>query len=891
MKKLLIEGPVGHMWHPFDLDSVQTGKDLLSVFQNEVVEYINSYTPSIKIDGINGPIRLITNEEGEREFAIDRLSTSPLDIRGVTADRLRERFEKAVLQALDTDEEITIPLHKLVAMGVDLSALKVGTILTITHRKKNKKVAVKRITSGHGFVNDGGVALRALNGALNAAPADMEIVLKELGMWDNPSICLNNDIVHESSKGSGQVNAVKYDEDFIAFHGLNEIFVPEGKKARKTKEIKLTDAQKVALSELVEIINQHNPVEGFRALSPFDTVALKGEVDIDYSPALEEAIEIKMDDQNAVAKSIGQWLADPKIVKPSYDEKYTFADGKKRSYFSKANYVSLIPDQGETQYSVRELLSPEAHPQITEDDYYKFASAAIFYHATRLLGRQVLLTLVNKSEVGNQALTSHEGVVMRSANIFGIDKPIKITGDFIRDGMAGGISQVMVKESIEDAPPQEVGDEEEEQEEVNTRGTKTVAIMPGSFKPPHMGHLQMAEHLSNIADEVLIFVSSPVGAKRLLPFSRSEITYDKAMELWRLLLKGASGNIKLVESNDPSPSPITALGDLMLPAEEREHYKDVEFFEEDYDKFYLGMSEKEKDDPGSMKRFEMYNDNPRVKIDIVPAFNHSPDYGEAIARFSTENTEAIMALNQDIEAKGLELAASLVSSRAAKKLPANPNLNDYLKALSQANRKKVAKFMKSTPNHLDKANFSATDLRLLLDLKAVYKMPVEELLKDFVGQNVSEYLRIIFGSGDVNESINLIQKMVREILLEQLNEMSAMAGGAVEGGGSNPDKKKKKKGNSIIREEDEEVNEAAFHPSELPIENPRASSTITVTVIPSSKHKATGVPSDAKYKKAISDKFKFGIAKANTERAPYYDEGDIITDLVEKVLRNIIRAN
>ncbi len=36
MKKLLIEGPVGHMWHPFDLDQVQTGKDLLSVFENEL---------------------------------------------------------------------------------------------------------------------------------------------------------------------------------------------------------------------------------------------------------------------------------------------------------------------------------------------------------------------------------------------------------------------------------------------------------------------------------------------------------------------------------------------------------------------------------------------------------------------------------------------------------------------------------------------------------------------------------------------------------------------------------------------------------------------------------------------------------------------------------------
>jgi len=889
MKKLLIEGPVGHMWHPFDLDQVQTGNDLLSVFQNEVVEYINEFTPSIKIDGINGPIRLIVNDAGEKEFAIDRLSTSPLDIRGVTADRLKERFEKAVLQSLDNDEEIKLPLHKLVAMGVKMEDMEVGKTLEITHRKKKKKVVIKQITSGHGFVNDGSIALRSLNGALSAAPGAMEDVLKTLDMWDNPNICLNNDIVHESSKGSGQVNAVKYDEDFIAFHGLNEIFVPEGKKSRKTREIKLSEEQKQALSRLVEIINANNPVEGFRALSPFDTVALRGEVDIDYSPALEQIVEIKMDDQNAVAKSIGQWLGDSKIIKPSYDEKYTFADGKKRSYFSKANYVALIPDSGETQYSVRQLLSAEDHPQITEDDYYKFASAAIFYHATRLLGRQVLKTLVNKSKVGNEALTSHEGVVMRSANIFGIDKPIKITGDFIRDGMMGGISQVMVKESLEDTPPQEVGDEPEEREEVNSSGTKTVAIMPGSFKPPHMGHLQMAEHLSNVADEVLIFVSAPVGAKRLLPFSRAEITYDKAMELWRLLLKGASGNIKLIESNDPSPSPITALGDLINPPEEREHYKDVDFYEEDYQKFYLGMSEKEKDDPASMKRFEMYANNPRVEIDLVPAFNHSADYSQSIADFSRENSDAVMALNKDIEMKAIELAASLVSSRAAKKLPANPSLNDYIAALSKANRTKVAKFMKSTPNHLDKNSFSATDLRLLLDLKTVYKMPVDSLLKDFVGQNVAEYLRIIYGSEEVNESVNLIREMVKEILSEQLKEMSVMGGSAgtsgdVEIGGSKPDKKKDE-------EDEEEVNEANIHPSDWPMGNPRASSTITVRVIGSSKHRPTGAVSDTEYKKAISNKFKYDMRSATTEKTPYYAEGDVITDLVEKVLRNIVRSN
>lgn len=883
-KQLLQEGPVGHMWHPFDLDYVKNGKDLLSVFENQVIDYLNQFNSSIKIDGINGPIRLITKEDGEKEFAIDRLSTAPLDVRGVTADRLKERFEKAVLQALDTDEEITIPLHKLVAMGVKIDDLKVGSILTITHRKKNKKVAIKSITSGHGFVNDGSVALNVLNTALRAAPQEMQRILEVLDMWNNPNICLNNDIVHESSKGSGQVNAVKYDEDFIAFHGLNEIFIPDGKKSRKTREIRLSDEQKRALTELVNLINKHNPTGGFRALSPFDTVALKGEVDIDYSEALGEVVEIKMDDQNAVAKSIGDWLKDSKVLKPSYDEKYTFADGKKRSYFSKANYVALIPDQGEQQYSVRQLLSPEAHPEITEDDYYKFASAAIFYHATRVLGRAVLKTLVNKSKVGNEALTSHEGVVMRSSNIFGVDKPIKITGDFIRDGMFGGIATKMVKESLEDTPPQEIGDEEEEQTIPSSNGNKTVAIMPGSFKPPHKGHLMMAEHLSGIADEVLIFVSAPMGAKRLLPFSGAEVTYDKAIDLWKLLLKGASGNIKLVETNSPSPSPITALMDLQLPSNERKYYNDFDFDANNYDTFYLSMSEKEKDDPGSMKRFEMYRDDPKVEIKLVPAFKHSSEYAQDIVDMSNNSKDAIMALNKDIELKALEMAKGLVSSRGLKKLPANPNVTDYINALSKSNAKKVAKFMKSTPSNLDKQNYSATDLRLLLDLKAVYKLPVEDLLKDFVGQNVAEYLRVIYGSEQVNESITVIQDMVRAILLEELTEMSTMAGGTVEVGGSKP-------AGNREDEEDDEVNEANIHPSDLPISNPRGSSTITVTMIGSSRHRPTGVGSDAGYKKAISNKYKFDIAKSSMERAPYYDEGDIVTDLVEKVLRNLIRTN
>lgn len=905
-KKLLLEGPVGHMYHPFDLDKVQTGADLLSVFENEVVDYINQYTPSIKIDGINGPIRLITKEDGEKEFAIDRLSTSPLDRRGVTADRLRERFEKAILQALDTDEEIKIPLHKLVSMGLNIDDLVVGKVLTITHRKKNKKVVVKQITTGHGFVNDGGVALQLCNDALRGAPSEMQRVLEVLDMWDNPQVCLNNDIVHESSKESGMVNAVKYGEDFIAFHGLNEIYSPEGKSARKTREIRLTDEKKQALTDFVNLLNEYNTIDGFRALSPYDTVALKGEVSIDYSPALSTVVEIKLDPENAVAKSIAQWLGDPKIFKPEYGMKfdfpevegfkggkrqYIFEDGRTRDFFSKDNYVALIPDEGEIQYSVRDLLSADAHPELTEDDFYRFASGAIFYHATRLLGRQVLITLINKSKVGNDELTSHEGVVMRSQAVFGIDDPVKITGDFIRSGMAGGIKKAMVKESTEmsDLPPDEIGDEEEERVEVNTQGTKTVAIMPGSFKPPHMGHLGMAEELAKRADEVLIFVSKPgVKSKRLLPLSNAEITYEKAIQLWKVLLKEGIGNIKIIESSTPSPSPVAVLDNFMKPKEEREYYKDVEFYPEDYEKFFVGVSEKDADDT----RFDMYANNDKIEKVVVPAIDHTPQYAKVLAQLKSDpvHSEQLRMLDADVQEAALQFAKDHVSAARAKKLSANPTLDEIIPLLSKPNQKKVAKLLKTTPENLDIENYSATDLRLLLDLKARYDLPVDLLIKDFVGNNVEEYFRTVFGEAPLNESIDIIRNLVMSILneSEELDEMSMVSGGAMAGavgGGSKPSKTEDEED----EEKDKPVDEALAPWNELPHQAGSAS-TITVKLIPHSRSKTDGGVSDDGYKRSVNNKFKID-GRLTNKRAPYYDEGDVIHALVEKVLRNIIRAD
>ena len=678
---------------------------------------------------------------------------------------------------------------------------------------------------------------------------------------------------------------------------LNEIYNPEGKTTRKTREIRINDQQKAALNELVKIINETNTVEGFRALSPFDTVAMKGEVDIDYTQVLGTIIEIKLDSQTSTSQALSAWLNDTNIEKPSYSTRYTFSDGKVRSSFSKANYIALIPDQGEQQYSIRELLSEEVHPDLDDDIYYDFASGAIFYHATRLLGRAVLQTLVNKSKVGNEALTSHEGIVMRSKDLFGVDKPIKITGDFIRDGMGSNLALAMqrqpeaVNESTElqDTVEGELGDEPEEQTVVTTTGTRTVAIMPGSFKPPHRGHLLMAEHLSNTVDRVLIFVSDPKSSKRLLPFSKDlEISYEKALELWEVLLKGASNNIELVKSSNPSHSPIMALAELMKPAEERQYYQDYEFYPEEYAKFYLAMSEKEQGDENSMRRFSYYEQFDNVEVTFVPAFQHDPSYKKDLSDLFSGSQDLIERISQDINLAAEEYAKSLVRGKnKLAKLPGNASVEDYLKVLSKTAQAKVAKFLKSrSPSELKAEEFSATDLRVLLDLKMIYKLPVDKLLIDFVGQNLDQYIRIIYPnqkSNMISESIDIIQDMIRSFLAEQLEEISAMGAGMV-AGGSKPEPN---------RDDDEEddVKEAKYHPSELPIQNPRGSSYMTVKVIPHGKYDGTdGNVSDAGFKKHVKNRFKIDSTYTD-KRAPYYDEDDIITDLVEKVLHNIIRLN
>jgi len=122
------------------------------------------------------------------------------------------------------------------------------------------------------------------------------------------------------------------------------------------------------------------------------------------------------------------------------------------------------------------------------------------------------------------------------------------------------------------------------------RGAKeTVAIVPGAFKPPHRGHLDMVKHYSDNADRVIIMVSPK---KRETP-SGQEVGQDQSIDIWRLYLnKAGLKNVEVIPS--PHPSPV------------RSAYEYVEKTAQSGENVILGTSTKGGDQSRFAKNVQQY---------------------------------------------------------------------------------------------------------------------------------------------------------------------------------------------------------------------------------------------------------------------------------------------
>jgi len=140
-ESLLREGGAGgHMAHPFNINWVNDGKDLIKAFQMSI-NYLRKGPAAVKIDGVNASIRFV-ELDGKKQFVMDRGSMKPLDVKGITKAELTDRFGE-----------------------------------------------------GHGMIKVGGTVLDIFNESI----PKIQNELKKLKLWDNPNIMFNLEYVAGST--------------------------------------------------------------------------------------------------------------------------------------------------------------------------------------------------------------------------------------------------------------------------------------------------------------------------------------------------------------------------------------------------------------------------------------------------------------------------------------------------------------------------------------------------------------------------------------------------------------------------------------------------------------------------------------------------------------------
>ena len=489
-------GAAGHMDHPFDLEWVNSGSDLLQFFDKAKNFIDDAKGGSVKIDGVNVSFKVVETPEGH-QFAVDRGSMKEIDISGITISRFEERFPE-----------------------------------------------------GHGMRS----AISKLLTILNAALGDVEPELKALGMWDDPSMFLNTEYVE------GTTNVTEYDENFLAIHGLNQFYQRVAKSGaskgnvrpgaerptminpKNGKEVPIKDPSvevtynPQVMGSLIEKLKPYGEAYGFQI---YGDVPTQKSNDIDYSSALYEPLSIKISDDRTITKSLKEWLQEAQ--NPRYRTmKVRVQDGDSERLMS---WHPLHKDLYKALSSGEHAVVDMVDEQDAEDAIY----GTVFMHATRMLGNEILKALT--SPMGD--VINHEGVVLRDQETFGTQKPVKITGEFIVGGTASAFQKaagapIIMKEEEEAEDP--VVDAEFEDEPIEG---ETVAVVPGAFKPPHMGHVDMVRKYAQDADRVIVLISSPTKGGRKLPNGK-EITADHSERIWNLFV-GSDPKIEVYKSSHASP--------------------------------------------------------------------------------------------------------------------------------------------------------------------------------------------------------------------------------------------------------------------------------------------------------------------------------------------------
>ena len=192
-------------------------------------------------------------------------------------------------------------------------------------------------------------------------------------------------------------------------------------------------------------------------------------------------------------------------------------------------------------------------------------SAVILWHAVRHIGNAIKESIVTDVDLGVEGGDKeHEGIVIQSANICdGI--AFKFTGEFIVDNRAGGFGVTPKGEDIpsdssealhegklkygrliESFMPEPINLSEQEEKQY-------VILIPGGFKPPTGGHYDLIKQYDKNSNIRKIFVVA--GAKE-----RGGVTLQHSKDIFAIY-GGFSDKVEFITSDDPTP--LTTCYELM----------------------------------------------------------------------------------------------------------------------------------------------------------------------------------------------------------------------------------------------------------------------------------------------------------------------------------------
>ena len=375
-------GAFGHMPHPFDLETVKSGDDLINAFygiQKKINTSFIHESFNVKIDGSNLSFKLV----GE-EFAVDRGTQKSIDVEGITISRISERYNPTYQVYADIEKLLMI---------------------------------------------------------LNTAYSDILPELEILGLTTESSIFLNTEFVNKTNVVDYPYDFIaihgvsQFYEKFKRVKGGTYIKTREGipnplsSNKAISKEVPYDES---ALSSLISKLGKHAEKFGMKVLGP---IPVEKNIECSIEKALDKKLRIATECStdylnNVNGKTLRQWLQSIQQL-PAY---YSIKNKRYNTMIETVAGKKINPYHKKTYYQVvEEGLAIDSF--VIRENIDDLAAGIAILQSTRVVGQAILDSLT--SRVG--PVSNHEGVVIRDTTFS--NTAFKITGEYIVKGMFGYIAK------------------------------------------------------------------------------------------------------------------------------------------------------------------------------------------------------------------------------------------------------------------------------------------------------------------------------------------------------------------------------------------------------------------------------------------------------------------